>query len=801
MRDLNLDIRYALRALRASPTSTVSALATLALGIAMSTSIFSVVRGVVLRPLPFPNDDRLITICERYPGSTRDWCGIAPPNVEDIAARSRTIDAIGIARQWPYHIETTRGAESIDGGLASPGMFAALGARAELGRLIEPADLIGRQSTVAVLTHETWQARFGGRRDILGQVIALDKDAVTIVGVLSPGFEVPRIGTVDLWRPLHVNPKDEQHREWRGFVSFGRLRPGVSLGTARAELATLAGQIRAAHFATTAGWDLQLTTTRDLVVGGVRSMLYLFLASVLAVLLIGCANIANLMLARANARTREVALRAALGASPARIVRGLLVESLLLAFTGGALGVALAVAATRAFKALAPVSIPRVAEVGIDSRVLLFAVTITIATTLVFGLVPALRGAHVDLKKAMSEAGRGASASRGRLGGALVVGELALAVVLVASAGLLVRSFVALTSWRPGFEQRHVLTFTIFATNAKYSTSASVAGLLKRLEDEIAAVPGVSNVATASGGPLFGGRETWEMDVQQPAALPRASVRWYDASPSFFPTLGVPIVRGRGLNETDAANDPLVGVVNETLARRFWPEGDPIGKTLTFTNGADRAVFRVVGVVTDIPSLNPDDPIEPQLFWSNRQLPRPYSYVIVRTALEPVALTSAIATRVKAVDRDLEANNIRTLPERMQRELVTPRFIMLLASAFGIAALFFAGVGTFGLLSYLVSQRTREIGIRYALGAQRRDVIAAVVGRGVALAALGAAIGINVTIVAGRAIRALVVGVSVSDAPTLAAAALTLLGVAVAACLVPALRASRVNPVIALNSE
>ena len=404
MRDIRLDIRYALRALRAAPTSTLSALATLALGIAMSTSIFSVVRGVVLRPLPFPNDDRLITICEHYPGSTPDWCSIAPPTVEDIAARSRTIDAIGIARQWPYHIQTPNGAEGINGGLASPGLFRALGARVELGRLIEPEDMIGRPSTVAVLTHETWQTRFGGRRDILGQLIMLDKDAVTIVGVLEPGFEVPRIGTADLWRPLHIDPRDEQHREWRGFVSFGRLRPGVSLNEARAELAGLTGQVRAAHFATTAGWDLELTTTRDLVVGGVRSMLYLFLAAVLAVLLIGCANIANLMLARATARTREVALRAALGASPSRIVRSLLVESLMLSLAGGALGVALAVAATRVFKAVAPAGIPRVADVAIDGQVLLFALVISIATTLVFGVVPALRGARVDLKSALGEA-------------------------------------------------------------------------------------------------------------------------------------------------------------------------------------------------------------------------------------------------------------------------------------------------------------------------------------------------------------------------------------------------------------
>jgi putative ABC transport system permease protein len=800
MGDLRLDLRDAWRALRASLPSTISAVATLALGIGMTTSIFSVVNGVVLQPLPFPNEDRLVTLCEHYPGATADWCGIAPPNVEDIAERSRTIEAIGIGRQWSYHLDTPSGAEAIDAGLASPGLFRALGVRAQLGRLIDDGDMIGRQSVVVLLAHETWQTRFGGRADIVGQVVSLDKEPVTVIGVLEPGFEVPRIGKPDIWRPLHINPRDEQHREWRGFVAFGRLREGVAIDAARRELASITSSLRTDHFARTEDWGITMISTRDLVIGSARPMLYMFLGAVGLVLLIGCANVANLLLARSTARAREIGLRAALGATPGRIVRTLLVESLVLALLGGVAGVALAAGATHVFKVVAPPRIPRLAQVAIDGRVLVFALCLSVLTVFVFGLAPAIRSARVDLAQTLREGGRGSGARRGRLSRVLVVGELALAVVLVAAGGMLTRSFLTLVAWQPGFEQDHLLTFSIFAPEANYPSRGALVALLKRVEGDLTTIPGVRAVASASAGPLFGGRETYEMEIAGRGAPRRASVRWFDTSPGYFATFGVPIVRGRALSEQDVVDGPLVGVVNETLAARFWPNEDPIGKTLTYGVGNDRAVFRVVGVARDIPPLRPDQPLESQLYWSNRQLPRPVSYFIVRTTVPPATLAPAIRVRIKSIDRDLEAWSITLLSGHLNRELRTPRFTMLLVTSFGVAALLFAAIGTYGLLNYLAAQRTREIGIRLALGAMPRQIFGGIIGGGLALAMVGIALGLTATLLTARLIRSQLVGVSAVDPLTLAASALVLLVVAALACAVPAWKASRVDPVSTLTA-
>jgi predicted permease len=381
----------------------------------------------------------------------------------------------------------------------------------------------------------------------------------------------------------------------------------------------------------------------------------------------------------------------------------------------------------------------------------------------------------------------------------LVVGELALAVALVAGAGLFTRSFVTLTMWRPGFEREHLLTFSTFAPTATYSTRASLVSLLSRVEAELASVPGVTSVGSASAGPLFGGRETWELGYESHGRPLRGSVRWFDASPGFFRTLGVPVVRGRSLSETDAIGGPAVGVVNETLARRFWPDENPIGKTLTFAVGKETEVFTVVGVVRDVPSLRPDEPVDAQLYWSNRQNPRPFTYFLVRTSVPPAGVAAAITARMKAVDRDLEARGIETLPEQMSRALTTPRFTMLLVTGFGAAALILAAIGTYGLLSYVVSQRRREIGIRLALGARPGQVLRSVVRRAVTLASAGVCVGLAATLIGGRAIRSLVVGVPWYDPATLAASACILLAVAAVAALVPALRASRVDPLTTLG--
>lgn len=799
MRNLLSDLRYALRSLRSQPAFSATAILTLALGIALTTTIFGVVDGIVLRPLAFPNAERLITICEQYPGSTPDWCSIAPPNVEDIAARSKSIEAIGIGRSWPYHLATTEGSEGINGGIATPGLFAALGARAQLGRLIAPTDLIGRESNVVVLTGQFWRTRFGAANDVIGRAMVLDGKPVTIVGVLAPGFELPLYSEIVIWRPLHIDPRDETHREWAGFVAYGRLRAGVDMRAARADLAGIAEQLRREHFATKPHWGLQLESLQDLVVGGVKPVLLVFLGAVALVLLVACANVANLLLARASGRSAEMALRSALGASRWRVVRGLLVESFVLALCGAGLGVVAADWGTVAFKALAPANVPRIESVRVDGRVLAFALALSVATTLVFGLVPALRAARVDLAQALREGGRGSSGRGSRFGKMLVVGELALALTLTFGSALLVRSFSALTAWRPGFEREHLLTFTLFAPSEGHVRSEWIPALWKRLESDLAAVPGVSSVGTASAGPLFGSREGDDVRFQSSDGERRAPARWYDVSPGFFQTLGVPLVRGRPLDETDRAGAPEVALVNESLVRRFWPNEDPIGKRISLFQ--DRLFVQVVGVVRDVPPVNPDQPVEPEIYWSNRQEPRGYTYFLMRTTVPPATIGPLLRARIRAVERDLDPHSIRTMSDLMSDRLKSPRFQMLLLLTFGASALALAAVGTYGLFAYMIARRRRELGIRIALGAGSRQIVGSVLRDGLVLAGGGVLAGVMASIGLSRLMRGMVAGITTLDPVALAVSGIVLVAIALLACLGPARRAASVDPAVTLAAE
>src|ERR1017187_6784073 len=625
------DLRHAVRALRRAPGFTAAVVITLGLGVGATTAIFSVVNGVLLRPLPFPNEDRLVTLCEQYPGAPRDWCSVSPPNVEDLAARSRAIETIGIGREWSSHLTTPDGPQPVLSGIATPGLFAALGVGVVRGRLITTADLLGRESDVALLTWEMWQSRFNGDTGIVGRIIVLDDHPVSIVGVLQRGFQLPQFETIELWRPVHVDPRDEQHRDWRGFVAYGRLKPGMSVVQARTELAPITDAIRREHFATTRGWGLTVLPLRDLVVGYARPRLLLFLAAVVLVLLIACANVSNLLLARGEVRGREMAARSALGAGPGRIVRSLFVESLVLAGGGAVAGIVIALGTVRAFRALAPAGIPRVANVAVDARVFAFAAALAVLTALVVGLTPALRAAGGDLAQARRGGGGAAPPRRTRLGSVLVAVELAMAVLLVAGAVTLTRSFAAYSAWKPGFEHDHLALFSLSPPSARYDSVAKLAALWDRVEGELGTIPGVAAVGTASAGPLFGGRETWEMELQGLPPDEKASVRWYDVSPGYFRALGVARLKGRDLNAGDVNGAPLVCVVNQTLVRRYWPGLDPIGRTIVFPMGKQRETFTVVGVVADVPSVSPGVAAEPEMYWSNRQQPGPYTRVIGRT--------------------------------------------------------------------------------------------------------------------------------------------------------------------------
>jgi predicted permease len=756
---------------------------------------------VLLAPLTFPRESQLVTLCEQHASATDAWCSNAPPTLEDIADRSRTIEAVGLARSWGAHLQTPDGAVAVDAGIATPDVFRALGVSVQRGRMLDSTDLIGRESDVALLTHEMWQSRFGGDASIIGRTLDLDGHAVRVVGVLAPAFHLPLFESVELWRPLHINPRDEQYRGWPGFVAYGRLRDGTSLADARADLARVAASVRVEHFATTPTWTVTTMPMRDLIVRGVRPALRLFLAAVALVLLVACANVANLLLAHGATRRREMAVRSALGAGSGRIVSEQLAESAAYGGVGAAVGLALAFGGVQAFRALAPAGMPRVDGVHVDLVVVTFAVALGLLTTLAVGLVPALRASRVDLAQAMREGGRGLAGRRSRLGTALVVVEVATAVALVAGAGTFARSFAKAMEWNPGFARENVALFTLSPSTVTYDSKAKLAGLWDRLEGSLAAIPGVAGVGTASAGPLFGGDGAGEMELEGRAPDQRVSVWWSDVSPGFFTALGVPLRAGRHLAATDVPDGPLVCVINEALASRYWPGGDAVGKRITFPIGDSRITYTVVGVVADVPSTTPGAPPRPEMYWSNRQQPRPYTWVLVRAALPLDAVTAQIRQAVHDLDRDLEVRSITTMTARVDRQLAAPRFNTALILTFGVVALALAAIGTYGMLAYTVALRRREIAIRLAIGAARGAVAWHVVRDGLGIVGAGLALGVTGYVAASRAVAALAPGVPARDVWVLGVATLTLLVIAALACAAPAWRASRVDPATALTAD
>ena len=802
MSNLLSEFRHALRGLGARPSFSVTAVLTLAIGIGLTTAMFSVIDGIVLRPLPFPNADRLVTICTRSSSSAPDWCSISPPNVADIAARSRTIEDIGLGRSWSYHLKTASGTTVISGGIATPGMFRALGIRAQRGRVFGDADMLGRESDVAVISDELWRTAFGADANIVGRSIDLDGHSVVVVGVLDSAVALPKLSYVKLWRPLDFRPTDEKNREWAGFIAYGRLRPGMSMDQARADLMGIAAQLRREHFATTAGWGLSIESLQDLVVGRVRPILLLFLAAVFFVLLIACANVANLLLAHASARKREMALRVALGAARARIVRVLLVESFVLALTGALLGVAIAEWGTTAFQKFAPASIPRIRNVEVDLRVLAFALLLAVGTTIAFGLAPALRASRVDLSSAIREGGRSASRAGSRLGALLVVVELALALMLVSFAGVLTRSFAEIARWDPGFEREHLLTFSLFAKMETHSTRAALAGFWNDVEAELRTIPGVLGVGSTSAGPLFGGGDgSADITLVGKPTPTGAAAAWFNVSPGYFNTLGVPILRGRDLDRQDSTGSVWPVLVNETLARRYWPGTNPVGDRFRFQIGKTPNNAEIIGMVRDVPPITPGQPVEPQMYWSDRSEPRGFSYFVVRTAVPPASIMPTVRAKLAGLEPDLVPGNVSTMPELISDELTTPRFDMLLLVSFAVAALALAAVGAYGLLAYLVSGRTRELGIRLALGATPVEIIGSVLAQGLRVTLAGIAVGAFGAVIGTRALRAIVAGVSTIDPITFAIGTCVLLLVALAACLAPARRAGAVDPVVTLSAE
>ena len=795
------DLRHAVRSLLKSPGFSMLAVLTLALGIGISVAIFSVVDNVLLRPLPFADSRRLVAVCETHP-SVEGFCIASPPDVEDFAARTRTLSSIGLGRDWPFTARRGTASEGVNGGLATPGLFRTLGISPALGRFFRTEDMGPGAAPVAVLSDALWRDWYGADPQVVGRALVLDGKSYQIVGVMGPGDEVPQLEDARLWVPLPFSPKDEENRKWRGFQVIGRLGPGATAATAAADLGAIQRDLGVRFPQTNRDWGVRIEPLLDRMVGPVRPTLLVFMGAVAILLLVACANVANLLVARGASREREFALRSALGAGPGRLFGLIAAESVVMALAGGAAGLLVARWAMDVLLPLIPGGLPRLGVVSLDARVLVFALMLTVATGVIAGLAPAARAARLDLAAAIKE-GHQPMAWRKALGlrGGLVVAEVAMAFVLATGAGLLARSFSALLRWQPGFDQTHLLTFWTFASDGKYKDHASVTAVFERIRSELRTIPGVTSVGMASSGPLFGGTETGEFVIEGAEAAAREPVvaRWYDMDPGYFPTLGVALKHGRFFSDADREGTPQVAIVNEAMARRYFPGVDPIGRRLRQKNWT--TPVEIVGVVADIPPFLPGTPAQPEIYWPYAQSPRWASYFVLRTSGDPAALAKVAAARLKSVDPDMEASGPATLEDRVGRQLRRPRFNLLLIGVFAACALGLTLVGVYGVIAASVAARTREIGVRVALGATAPRVLGMVVREGMVLVGLGVAIGLVAAVWLTRFAANLLYGVTAGDVATRLVVVALLAAAALLACLVPARRATKVDPLVALRSE
>jgi putative ABC transport system permease protein len=805
VQDFRRDALHTLRALRRNPTFAVVSILTLGIGIGANSAIFNVVNGVLFRSLPFPDADRLVSLCETMPGDAPRCVTASTPNVEDWAERSSSFLDIGVFRWWGHILETPERSERVSSLIATPEFFRVMRYDAAIGRVFRPEDQLEGNRNVAVLDHDFWASRFGLDPDIVGSTISLGGASFLVIGVLQEGEKPPAMTGergADVWLPLHFDPRENDQRDWRGFYAVGRLAPGITLDVARQELGVIRQGLLEEHPEENAEWGLQMSSLRDRVVGGVRATLLFFLGAVALVLLITCANIANLLLARMASREVELGIRTALGASTPRLVGLLLNEGLVLALLGSIVGLGIAWVGTPLFLSLAPVGIPRLGQVGMDVPVLLFTLGLTVVATLLFGIAPLARASRIRPMLALRGGRHGNPGGRlGGLNGVLVISEVALALALLVGAGLLTRSLGSFMRWEPGIDREHLLIVSNTSSTGRYETGVAVVDLYRRLDKELSALPGVLAVGRSSAGPLFGGRELDQILPAEEAGVggPGRQARWYDVSPGYFQAMGIPLLAGRPFDTRDGPETSQVVIVNESLADRLWPGEDPLGRSI-WLEGHDMS-REVVGVVADVPPLDPDARVDLEMFWPQAQYPRPFTFFEIRTDGDPSSISGLVADRIREVDPRLQVGSVSTYDELLERQLVGPRFNMLLITVFSGVALLLAVVGIFGVVSRSVAARTREIGIRIALGAQRGEVLAEVVGGSVALSVIGVGLGVVLALVLSRFIKSMLHGVVATDPLTYVSVSVGLFTLAVLASLIPAFGATRVNPVESLQGK
>ena len=811
MQTLLQDLRYGLRVLAKNPSFTAIAIITLALGIGANTAIFSVVNAALLRPLPYENPGRLVYVWSAEKARGINQSTVSMPDLRDWREQNRVF--AGIAGWWSgtYNLSGGDEPQQVDGWTVSPNFFDVFGARPELGRTFVRDEEQGAKDRVVVLSHSLWIGSFGGDRRILGRTITLDGESLDVVGVMPAEFSSP-FPDVQLWVPWPARAEALAPRGSRFMRVIARLKPGVTIERAQADMETVARRLEQTY-QEDAGVTAYLVPAALQITGSVRPALLVLLGAVGFVLLIGCANLANLLLARSAAREKEFAVRAALGAGRWELVRQLLTESVLLSVLGGTVGILLAAWGIRYLRLILATQIPRAQEIGLDGRVLLFTVALSLLTGLAFGLFPALRSFKGQLNDSLKEGGRGwgSGVPGRRVRDLLVVCEMALALVLLAGAGLLLNSFQRLRAIDPGFNPDKVLTCQVSLPSSKYK-NPQIVFFFQQLLERVRALPGVKAAGGTMTMPLrnSGGGYWSGLNIEGRPAVSRQSipiVSFAQVTPGYFLAMGIPVLKGREFNNVDNTDQsPKVAIVNATLARRFFSDSDPIGKRICMGEDASKGPWlTVVGVVGDAALQSLTDPRFPQVFSPHAQGveggPAGNMELALRTSSDPVSLAGAVGNAVHELDKDQSVANIQTLNQVVSASLAQPRLNTLLLAGFAALALLLAAIGIYGLMSYSVELRTREIGIRMALGAERVDVLRLVVRRGMILALAGAAIGLVGALILARLLSSLLYGVQPSDPPTYVAVLVVLVGMALFASYIPARRATKVDPMVALRHE
>jgi putative ABC transport system permease protein len=798
------DLRFGLRMLLKHKGFTAVAVLTLALGIGANTAIFSVVNAVLLRSLPFRDTERLVALWEANPQNKQNE--VAAANFLDWREQNRVFEQLAALSYASVALTGGDEPERLQAAVVTPSFFPTLGTQASLGRTFLPEEEKPDAARVVVLSHGLWQRRFAADPNLIGKTITLNGLNRTVAGIMPPDFQLqfPTQRQVDLWLPRIFTTTLSANRVAHFLYVFARLKPNVTTAQAHAEMEALARRLAEQYPNTNTNVSVRLNPLQEQIVGNVRRPLLILLGAVAFVLLIACANIANLLLGRAATRQKEMAIRSALGASRLRVVRQLLTESVMLACLGGTLGLLLAFWGIRLLLAVSPTTLPRLKEVGIDGQVLGFTLLVSLLIGLVFGLVPTLQASRLDLNVALKEgSGNAAGGMRYQLRGLLVVTEVALALVLLAGAGLLIRSFWRLLQVNPGFKPDHVLAMDIALPGAKYGQAKQQAAFFQQALQRIESLPGIVSAGAVLNLPLSGSNATTGIipdDRPAPAPSDVPQIDYRIISSNYFRTLGIPLRAGREFTERDAPGSPAVTIINESLARRFWPNEDAVGKRLTIRE-TPPVSCEVVGVAGDVKHYRLDAEAKAELYVPYLQRPNDFMHLVVRTAADPLQSVGPVRRALAAVDKDQPVHNIKTMEKLFAESIAQPNFNLRLLVIFAAVALVLAALGIYGVVSYVVTQRTHEIGIRLALGARAPDVLKLVVKQGMSLAIGGVVLGLLASFALTRLMEGLLFGVRASDPPTLLVITLLLTSVALLACWIPARRAAKVDPLVALRHE